>query len=350
MDKRGAAGCRIKVLDMHCHTAGFGYGDSGCFLSPGLHRSWKTTLFLKAFGITRNDLLQYGDRFVFNRIAKLLEESQTVDEAVILAMDGVIDKYSGQLDRTATRFYIPGSFVVRETARFTRLHYGASINPYRFGAIEDVQEAAAKGAVLIKWIPSIMNINPSDQALKPFYRELVRCNLPLLTHTGHERIFRHADNRLGDPWLLELPLKTGVTVIAAHLAATGKSNGVDNTERLLSMMPLYPNLYADISSLTQINKIRFFNRIFAEPAIQNRLLYGTDFPLINTPLCHPLFSICKIGVTQARKLIKMRNPWDKDFLLKTAWGIRPEVFSRSWEMLIGSRQPPPAADQRVFYR
>ena len=35
------------ILDMHCHAAGFGAGESGAWVSPALRNSWKFNLYLK---------------------------------------------------------------------------------------------------------------------------------------------------------------------------------------------------------------------------------------------------------------------------------------------------------------
>ena len=103
--------------------------------------------------------------------------------------------------------------------------YGASINPNRPDALARLEKAKSNGAVLIKWIPAIMAIDPADPNLTGFYRKLVELDLTLLTHAGQERSFAHADDKLGDPLRLELPLSLGVTVIAAHIATTGENEG-----------------------------------------------------------------------------------------------------------------------------
>ena len=76
--------------------------------------------------------------------------------------------------------------------------------------------AKEHGAVLVKWIPSVMNIDPADPALEGFYRKLIEYRLPPLVHTGAERTFMSSHDELSDPVRLEYPLKLGVTVIAAH--------------------------------------------------------------------------------------------------------------------------------------
>jgi hypothetical protein len=42
-----------KLLDLHCHTAGTGAGGSGCFVSRELEQSHKFGIYLKAFGVRR---------------------------------------------------------------------------------------------------------------------------------------------------------------------------------------------------------------------------------------------------------------------------------------------------------
>ena len=64
--------------------------------------------------------------------------------AVVLALDGVVDA-NGDLDRSASEIVVPNEFVARETARYTNLWFGASINPYRRDALERLNWAAAPG-------------------------------------------------------------------------------------------------------------------------------------------------------------------------------------------------------------
>ncbi|NIT61545.1 MAG: metal-dependent hydrolase, partial [Aliifodinibius sp.] len=74
----------------------------------------------------------------------------------------------------------------------------------------------------------IMYIDPSNPAFIPFYKKMVELNIPLLSHTGMEKSFAGARDELADPVKLELPLRLGVTVIAAHISTTGKSEGQGN--------------------------------------------------------------------------------------------------------------------------
>ena len=320
------------VVDMHCHVAGIGAGDSGCFVSEKLRKSWKYRIYLKAFGISEKEIMQHGDAVVIERLSRNLARSKSVDAAVVLAMDGVIGD-DGELDRQLTEIYIPNEYMAKEVRKYDNLYFGASINPYRPDALERLDRAASDGAVLVKWLPSIQHIDPADERLVPFYLRLKELGLPLLTHAGDENSFTDARNELGDPARLHLPLKLGVTVIVAHAATTGKNDGIDNMERLLPMFAEYPNLYTDISSLTQINKMGSLARLLESEVPQDRLLYGTDMPLLKTGIASPLFFALKLPLGRIIALAGTDNPWDQDFGLKRELGVPAGVFTNAAGLL-----------------
>lgn len=313
-----------RFIDLHAHTAGIGAGGSGCRISKDLENSWKFSTYLKAFGATRQTLSQNGDAWLVGQIAAQVSQSTSIHQAVVLAMDGVVDEH-GRLDLQSTEVYVPNKFLAREVARYPQLLFGASINPYRQDALARMDACAAQGAVLVKWIPSIMHINPADERLIPFYEHLKRHQLPLLTHTGQERSFTHAQDELCDPERLRLPLRLGVTVIAAHIASTGNLDGERQTDRLARMMAEFPNLYSEISSLTQANKLGYLGEALTRTEFSGRLCYGSDF-LINTALVSPWLFSNRLTAAQAVRIDSVTNAWDRDIALKQALGVPPEVF------------------------
>ena len=328
------------IVDLHVHTAGIGAGDSGCFVSPQLQQSYKFRIYLDAFGVSRTELDREGDALLIRRISERVAESSEVGIAVVLALDGVVDPATGELDRTRTEVYVPGAFVARETAKYSNLRYGASVHPGRHDALQRLDEAAAQGAVLVKWIPSVMQIDPADTRWIPFYDRMRLHGLPLLSHAGQERSFTRADDALADPERLRLPLRRGVTVIAAHVASTGTNEGEPDLERLARMMMTFTNLYSEISSLTQANRLGYLHEALRRPEFAGRLCYGSDFPLSNTPLVSPWYFPRALTVAQMRTLAEIPNPWDRDVALKQALGVPPDLFARTRELLRFESPPP----------
>ena len=323
---------RPHIIDIHCHTAGIGAGGSGCFLSPAMRRNIRYRFFLKAFGVTQSELEREGDGLIMERLSRRLGESLHVAEAVVLAMDGVVDR-NGCLDRERTEMYIPNDYLAQHCRLYPNLLFGASVNPLRRDALDELDRVAEAGAVLVKWLPSIQNIDPDSSALATFYRRLADLKLPLLTHTGNEESFTRADNHLADPALLRRPLDAGVTVIAAHCASNGTNQGQRNLERLLSLFDRYPNLYADFSSLTQVNRLGHLSQILREQHIHDRLLYGSDMPIIATPATSPWWHAYRLPLATVRRLSAIANPWDRDVELKRALGVTDEVFGNSARIL-----------------
>ncbi len=69
------------VIDIHCHGAGIGAGGSGCLVAPRLRRSWKFRYYLKAFGVTSDELQREGDMLVLRRLSERLAASQLVAQS-----------------------------------------------------------------------------------------------------------------------------------------------------------------------------------------------------------------------------------------------------------------------------
>ncbi len=320
---------KLTITDWHVHVAGLGYGNSENFVNETMRNNYRFKYFSKWMNVTGKELETFGDQIVIERLNKRIEQSKYIDKAIILALDGVIDKKTKQLDKVNTQYYVDNDFVSREASKYPKLLFGASINPSRENSIELLENVYGQGAVLIKWIPSIMHFDPADKTFEPFYRKMAELNIPLLTHTGMEKSFPNTNDSLADPRRLELALKSGVTVIAAHIATTGKSEGQDNFERILPMFDEFPNLYADISSLTQINKLGYLAKALKIPKLTEKMIYGTDWPMQYFPVVSPWFHIRHIGFKNALRLSSINNKWDQDIELKQAYGVPYGVFSRT---------------------
>jgi len=324
------------IIDIHVHVAGLGYGNSGSFINEDMRNNFRFPFYLWSMDVTEEELIEQGDQILFKKLSDKIARSETVKKSVILAMDGYVDsdgEKKGQLNRQETQIYVPNDYVAKETSLYDNLLFGASVNPNRPDALQRLQKVKDKGAVLVKWIPSIMNIDPANPDYIPFYQLMAKLKIPLLTHTGMEKSFANARDELADPMRLKLPLEQGVTVIAAHIATTGKSEGEDNFTRILPMIRQYPNLYVDVSSLTQINKINYLARALQEEGVSEKMVYGTDWPLQFFPLISPWYHINHISFKDAYQIGGIKNQWDRDVALKKAFGVPDEVFLRTEVLL-----------------
>ncbi len=322
------------LVDLHAHVGCLDGPFSDCFISKSMKSSFKYQVYLRALGTTERELREKGASVLFKNLSDGIKASRRIKKAVVLALDGAVK--DGVLDRTRTELYVPNEYVAQEILKFDNLLFGASINPYRKDALKRLEWAREHGAVLVKWIPSIMFIDPADPKIIPFYKKLLELNLPLLVHTGDERTFTQAADEFCDPKRLELPLSLGVRVIAAHLASTGDREGKSNYERLTALKKRYPNLYADISALTQYNRLGVLAHAIKSQEWNGRLLYGSDWPLQFFPLVSPLWHVVHgdLSLWQAFWIeLSSENTWDRDVLLKEYLGADAQMLEDSSRFL-----------------
>jgi predicted TIM-barrel fold metal-dependent hydrolase len=321
-----------KIIDIHCHCAGIGGGDSNCFVSPGMLRNFRSPFLFRGFQTSKKELREQGDVLCLEKIEAWLNQSVFVDGAVVLAMDAIYGA-DGKMDREGTIFYVPNQFVAGFAAHSEKIYFGASVHPNRPGALERLKWCKEAGAVLLKWLPAIQLMDPSEPRFHSFYSKLIELDLPLLCHVGDESTFHWAANEMSNPALLELPLEMGVRVIAAHIGCAGRSGGQDNFQRTVAMMEKFPNLWADISALSLINRKHFLQRALQLEKIHDRLLFGTDYPLNNMPVVSPYYFPLRLTWRQMRSIASMSNPWDRDVAIKQSLGVPAGVFAAPQEFL-----------------
>lgn len=322
-----------QYIDIHAHVACYGY-QSDCYVHPRVKKSYKFLYYQKIFNFTKREAKKFGDGHLFKKIHSQLDASKYVKGAVILSMD---QNYSpdGVAQPDKTEFYVPNDFVYTNAKKYPTLHYGASVHPYRKDALAQLELAKERGAVLVKLLPAIHHFHADEKRMIPYYRKLNELGLPLLIHMDEEHSFTNVEANYSDPAKLKLPLSMGVRVICAHTASLGKSGGEENYERLLKLKKKYPNnLFADISALTVAQTRKgHLKRAVTDSRWEGSLVYGSDYPLFHPILASPYFYIFDLGIKKTVELIKTKNPWDRDILLKKSLGAKENIFKRSASIL-----------------
>ena len=335
---------RDSRIDLHVHLAGVGAGGTGCFVSQKFRESWFFSIDMWAAGVPRDQVDTRGDQIYVEKLLGLLRSSPWVGRAVVLALDGIYDA-RGDLDREATDFYVPNSYVLGLARSHPEFLAGASVNPSRRDALEELDRVAEGGAVLIKWLPNSQRIDPAHPRHLPFYRRMAHYRLPLLCHTGEEYALGAGDQTLGDPRRLRPALEEGVTVIAAHCASLGGANGRPYLEEFISLTRVYPHLYGDISALTQFNRRRALPRLLADADLSERLVHGSDYPLPFFPLSSPFYFTGSISLGEMWRIQCIGNLLDRDFETKRALGVPDSVFLQAQRLLaprLSEKRDPPA--------
>jgi uncharacterized protein len=263
-------------------------------------------------------------------VAVMIRESE-IDRAVVLGFDGVYDA-GGEFDRERSQLVVPPSWVFEACRRYPgELLPGPSVNPFRRDALERLEECIQGGAVLIKWLPSAQDIDPSNPRLGEFYRRVAESGIPLLVHTGGgEMTFREVRPELKELSLLRAPLDAGVTVICAHSATPIILSRDPNQLPLLrSMLQEYPHLWVDNSGMANPSRFAYLPRLAREPLFHARTLYGSDFPVPS----NAFYFAGRIGPPTALALERVRNPFDRDVRIKRALGYPDRTLTRAERVL-----------------
>ena len=319
-----------KVIDCHVHLAAFSDQENGCYISPKILRSPLFKFLLWKHGLNAASPGAANQKYVDDLLNEL-RASQYVGKAVLLGMDGVYDK-DGRLDQKGTEFVVSNDYVLNMVTRYpNEFLAGVSINPQRRDAIDELQRCAELGTALIKVLPNSQQFDPANPEYKPFYRELAKLNIPLLSHVGYEFSLIGKDQSLGDPNRLRVPLDEGATVIAAHACSYGLILYEKFHPTFLDMVGRYPNFYADISALTQPNRFKMLLLLRKHPEVHHRLLFGTDYPLSVFHL--PAWGRVNFG--DLRRIAGTPNRFDRQFLVCKDLGL---TFGSLDQLRIGTSQ------------
>lgn len=281
------------LVDYHAHIIGIGTGDSHAEVDESMLSWWhplkriKTGIFLGACGVSDFTCL---DQDYVDRLIRLIRGFNHPIKVHILAMDHYYNP-DGTVDKRKVEFYVPNDDVVKLAKRYPDVFIPViSVHPNRPDALAELEKWGQQGVKYVKWLPNAQGIDPSNPRYDGFYEIMRKHKMVLLTHTGMERSVYSTAQAYGNPLLLRRPLEYGVKVIMAHCASSGRSADldhpgveVDNFDLFLRMMSIerYRGLlFADISAMTQINRIpRPILELIRRPELHDRLVNGSDYPL-----------------------------------------------------------------------
>ncbi len=287
-----------RVWDVHVHLAGLGRGSSRGWINPAMlsvrhpFEFVHAQLYANAACVTSSGD-EPGDAWVA-RLAALQKGRPPGAKLMLLAMDFFHDE-AGQPVPAQTLFQVPDDYVAEVAARNpARFEWMASIHPYRADCIEALQWAASHGARAVKWLPSVMGIDPASPRCDRFYDALARIDMPLLSHGGYEHPLLRSGvlQEFNNPLALRRPLDRGVRVIVAHCASTGSGidtdRGADGPEvenfslftRLMEDRRYEGRLWGDISAMTEASRVGPLLRyVVKRTEWHSRLLNGSDYPV-----------------------------------------------------------------------
>jgi uncharacterized protein len=321
----------VNPIDLHVHLLGNGLGGSGCRVQRVWWQEPFVRIMSRSIGVTEAPGSLNLDAAYLHRLRSWLDESSLAG-LVVLACDDVHQE-DGAPRPDLSRIYVPNEYVLEVARRDPRFLPAISIHPARKDALERLEAGVESGAVLLKLLPCVQIVDPGLSRYRPFWKRMAELQLPLLAHTGGEFSLPTYRPDLCNPACLKPVLELGVTVIAAHCGAPALSWGRDFSPEFLDLRNSFPNLYGDVSALSQSVHFRTIKRILENP---ERILYGSDYPVVTSVFWSRLARWISAG--EANRLWKIRNPLQRKLELTRAQGFPERIFSGVYEVL----RPTPA--------
>jgi predicted TIM-barrel fold metal-dependent hydrolase len=309
------------IIDCHVHLSALlpGHGT----MSAKLLKSPQFWFLAKRFGIPIDPAVT--DDALEKLLIAQLDEAVELDAAVLLAFDAVYD-LDGKRDDANTNLALDNDYVINLAGRHNKLLFGCSVHPYRPDAVAELERCIRRGAVLCKWLPLTQGIDPSHPKCFPIYEALAHYNLPLLCHTGGEKMLPNL-NKLADPTLLLPAIRRGVRIIAAHC---GTRSGLGETSHLSQWCRLaleHEDFYGDTAALNLPTRSYAYRTILQDDRLRAKLVHGSDWPVV------PIPPATLLGPLETLRQLEQPNWLRRDVAIKTKLGLDSAYFNRAAAIL-----------------
>jgi predicted TIM-barrel fold metal-dependent hydrolase len=279
-------------IDGHVHAVGTGKDGSGCWYRPrGLTRLGEP-LLMRAMGLPLSALRDDFETIYTAALLRQIREAG-LDAAVLLAHeqayrdDGAVIEGSGS-------FYVPNEHVLALARKHREFLPAVSIHPARRDALDELERCIEGGAVMLKCLPNVQNIERNDRRHRVFLERMAEAGLILLAHTGSERTMPVLRPDLASPRVLTQALDIGVTCIAAHCGTGMIGLDPDYFDEFVAMTKRHANLYGDNSALAGLSlrfRPRQMRRIREDPELAARIIHGSDVPVPSSGLVMAAFGM-----------------------------------------------------------
>jgi predicted TIM-barrel fold metal-dependent hydrolase len=325
---------RELTIDVHSHLVGMDEKAHGCVVHERMRKKISTRGILDLIGARWGDPTEEIDRKYLDLLRRQLDAAPSLDRLVLFAMDGVY-KEDGTLDRERTSLMVPNDYAFSVAAKHEKIRIGASVNPFRRDALEELERVAKAGAVLVKWLPTAQAIDPAHPRCEPFYAKMKGLGLPLLSHVGTEFALPSQEPRFGTLERLEAAMKSGVKVIVPHAGDFKVFGDRRDFERFARLIERYPNVVMDNSALALIHRRRRLVRLLERTDLTGRVLHGSDFPLPS----HAWAFALRLGWKKARAIQRIPSLLEKEVVLKRELGVPDAVFTQAARILLMKNSP-----------
>lgn len=304
----------MKTVDIHTHL-----------LNPDvrfdrLFDKFTLRFFGKGLGLDPKELSADPYATYVKTLARNVRESELVEKACLFGADARLNKRGQEIDRDRTVCAMTED-VLQVAEKYPEQFIPFfSVNPRRPGALDLIDEYVEKGCRGAKFLQNYWGVDCNNEQFAPYYEKLRQLDIPLIIHIGSEYSIDSRPRFEGID-MLDLPLASGVTVIAAHMGlgrirhkfrfwrnlSKNPHHFDDDYFFLLEKLRLHVNLYADVSAILTPFRARALRHLSKQAKIHHKLLFGTDYP-VPFPIRYNTYDL----PTETRKQINsIENPFDR---------------------------------------
>lgn len=304
----------MKTIDIHTHLMNPEVSFDRLFDKITIR------FFAKSLGVDPVQLMANPYETYVDSMATAIRESNHIEKACLFGVDARLDKQGKEIDRDKTVCAMNDDVLAVADKYPDQFIPFFSINPLRPDALELVDKYIEKGCKGAKFLQNYWGVDLNDERFIPYYEKLKANNIPLIVHIGSEYSI-HSFAQYERIQMLNLPLATGVTTIAAHMGLgrikhklrfwrnLSKNPGHFDEDyfQLLDMLRQHQNLYADISAILAPLRARALRHLSEQTDVHNKILFGTDYP-VPFPV---RFNSYDLEKSKRKTVDRVQNPFDR---------------------------------------
>jgi predicted TIM-barrel fold metal-dependent hydrolase len=299
--------------------------------------------FARSLGVNPRSLKQHPYQTYIEAMAQAVSESRYVEKTCLFGVDARFDERGKEIDRDKTVCAMNDDVLAVAASYPDQFIPFLSVNPRRPDALEQIDELVERGCRGAKFLQNYWGLDLNSERLIPYYEKLKQHKLPLIVHIGSEYSI-HSYPNYERVEMLELPLGTGVTVIAAHMGLGRFEHRLQAWRnlsrqprhfdrdyfRLLEMLTQHHNLYADISAILAPLRARALPHLSEQKQVHEKILFGTDYPV---PFTVRLNSFDLDSATRKR-IAQVDNPFDRYTAVMLEYFPADSAIYRNYKKLL----------------
>src|SRR5262249_30371228 len=188
-------------------------------------------------------------------------------------------------ETTSDQPYDGNDYIAETVARYPDVLIGwASVDPWKgTAAVRELERAVTQlGLRGLKLMPITQHFFPNEERFYPLYAKAQELGIPVLFHTGHTGIGAGQPGGTGLKlkYSRPIPYLDDVAADFPDLTIIGAHPSWPWQEEMLSVARHKANVHIDLSGWSP----KYFSPSliqYANTLLQNKMLFGSDFPVIN---------------------------------------------------------------------